>query len=102
MKDEDELPLNPESSEDLLEAIVSAGWLKAMERGLLPPLVTKVFDSTGEEILKMTWDADSDGLPQAREDDDVHASTSAHFPLFLTVTDRTGESFTLRVEGPKR
>jgi hypothetical protein len=100
--DEEELPLSPESTEDLLEAVIGDAWMKAEEQGFLPPLVTKVVDSVGKEILHMIWEADADGFPLAREDDDTYASTTAHFPIFVTVTDRNGESFTLRVEGLKR
>jgi hypothetical protein len=100
--DEEELPLSPESTEDLLEAVIGDAWMKAEERGFLPPLVTKAVDSVGKEILYMIWEAGADGLPLAREDDDTYASTTAHFPIFVTVTDRNGESFTLRVEGLKR
>jgi hypothetical protein len=64
--------------------------------------VTKVVDSADEVILYMIWDVDSDGLPLAREGDDTYDSTTAHFPIFVTITDRNGKSFTLRVEGLKR
>jgi hypothetical protein len=94
-------PLSPESTEDLLEAVIGDAWMKTEEQGFSPPLVMKAVDSVGEVILYMIWDVDSEGLPLAREDGDTYASTTAHFPIFVTVTDRNGESFTLRVEGPK-
>jgi hypothetical protein len=102
MEDDEALPLSRESAEDLLEAVIGDAWMQAEVRGFLPPLVMKAVDSAGEVILYMIWDVDSDGLPLAREDDDTYASTTAHFPIFVTVTDRNGESFTLRVEGLKR
>jgi hypothetical protein len=99
MKDEEALPLSRENAEELLEAVIGDAWMQAQVRGFLPPLVTKAVDSSGEAILYMIWDVDADGFPLAREDDNTYASTTAHFPIFVTVTDRNGESFTLRVEG---
>lgn len=90
-----------ESTDDLSEAGIAEAWEEARRQDMIPPLEVTAKDSLGGEVLHTVWKVDIHGLVLRHETEDEIVSEAAVFPIYLTVTDRGGKSFTRRIEGTK-